>query len=246
VTIERFLVGSVEPLGEREVGVCAASSELARDGHVLVVEGLSLDNYKRNPVVLVNHNPDALPIGACTALGVQNGDLYARIQFAPLGTSTIADECCALAKSGLLRGVSIGFDVLDAEPLDPRQGARGGLRITQSELYEISLVSVPADVNAAVIARSFTARPSAATMMRALRPLLPGAIERALSSVRPAACKPQASMTPAEQWERDRQRTMTAWALGQAAETERRAIADGYSYEQRQADLRALSGQITH
>src|SRR5256885_237019 len=61
--VHRFLGGSLEPLGDREVGVIAATSQLARDGHVLDVRGLDLTNYRKVPIVLYQHNA-AEPVGS--------------------------------------------------------------------------------------------------------------------------------------------------------------------------------------
>lgn len=246
MTIERFLVGSVEPLGEREVGVIAATDELARDGHVLEPAGLNLAHYRQNPIVLWQHQPEE-PVGVATAVGVVSGSLAARIQFAPAGASATADEICALTKAGIVRGVSIGFEPVDVVPLDPKMGSRGGMHILTSELLEISFCAVPMDTGAGVVARSFKSRVGADRILSALPLVTSTAIQRALARFGPNTDrKPSALLSPRQQFETDRQRTMTAWALGQATETERRAIADRYSYEQRQADLRALSGQFTH
>ena len=73
--MQRFYLSGVEPLGDREIAVIAASSALARDGNVVEVRGMNLDNYKKVPIVLYQHNP-TLPIGTCTAIGVE-GDLLA-------------------------------------------------------------------------------------------------------------------------------------------------------------------------
>jgi HK97 family phage prohead protease len=238
---ERFL-GSVQGLGDREVGIICATDQLARDGHVLIPQGIDLAAYKSNPIVLWSHQPEQ-PVGACTAIAVENGALAARVQFAPAGASAISDEICALVKANVVRGVSIGFNPVEAEPLDPAQGSRGGLRITAAELLEISFVAIPADTGAKVVARSIASLPGAAALLRALPAVAPGAIERAFSQLaRARDQRPSYLLSPREQFEAERARCMTTWALGQA-EREREKQS---SYEQRQADLRALSGESTH
>ena len=243
--MQRFL-GSVQDLGDREVGVIVATDQLARDGHVLEPSGIDLTAYRSNPIVLWQHIPEE-PVGACTAIAVENGALAARVQFAPLGASAKADEVCALVKAGIVRGISAGFDPTDAEPLDPVKGTRGGMHITASELLEVSFCAVPVDIGAVVVARSFAARPGAAAMLRSLPAVSQRAIARALGQVDRVRAQQVPVMAMSERArtrhyaEMHRQRTMLAWSSGYARDVEQRD-----DYAQRQAELRALSKDSTH
>ena len=130
---------TLRAVGPREFKFIGSTDQLARDGHILLPSGLQLANYRANPIVLWQHNA-AQPVARCTQIGIIEGELRGTAEFPPLGTTALADEVCGLVKSGVVSGLSIGFDIIDAEPLDPRK-PRGGLRITRSELLECSLVS---------------------------------------------------------------------------------------------------------
>jgi HK97 family phage prohead protease len=225
------ITGTAESLGDREVGVIASTNELARDGHILETSGMALTNYRSNPIVLWNHDVDQFPVGTCTAIGLQNGSLAARIEFAPSGMSDRADELCALVKAGIVRGISVGFDPIECEPLDPSK-PRGGLRITESELFELSFCDIPVDTGAGVVARSFSSRPGAAAMLRALpstSPVSAVGIERAMSEIarryrqERTQPKPLAAWTPNDHMAARAQRMRAIWACGQASEVERAA-----------------------
>jgi len=162
MTMMRAAVAAqINALGENEVEVIISTSALARDGHILEPSGCDLSNYQANPIVLWQHNPDA-PVGRAADLVVDGGKIRARITFAPIGISPKADEVRGLVKNGIVSGVSVGFDVIDAEPLDPKQ-PRGGQRFTKWELLECSFCSVPADPGAAVTARAQTQEKNAMT-----------------------------------------------------------------------------------
>jgi phage head maturation protease len=98
--------------------------------------------------MLAQHDPEQ-PIGRWPMIEVKNGRLEALGEFAPEGVSELADEYCALTKSGVIKAVSVGFIPISYEPL------RAGRRYTKWELLELSLVSVPANPNALVIERSY-------------------------------------------------------------------------------------------
>jgi HK97 family phage prohead protease len=242
--VNRFAgTGSVESLGDREVGVIASTNQLARDGHVLEPSGIDLVAYKLNPIVLWSHQPEQ-PVGVATAVAVQGGALAARVLFADPGVSDVADEICGLVKSGVVRGVSIGFLPTECEPLDPKD-PWGGQHIIAAELLEISFVSVPADTGAAVTARAFASRPGALAMLRSLSPISRTSVDRVLQRLRHVAPGERRAVTAvgsmnqyeryAHDVEQQRQRTMTCWAIGHGREAEHEAR---YSLENR---LRTLA-----
>lgn len=150
--IRKLVSAQITALGEDEVEVVMSTAALARDGHILVPQGCRLENYRANPIVLWSHDPN-YPIGNAENIVVDPQQISARIKFAPLGISPKADEIRGLMKAGVLRAVSVGFDPIDGEPLDPKR-PRGGQRFTDWELLELSPVSVPADTGAMVTARS--------------------------------------------------------------------------------------------
>lgn len=154
----KFFSGSLETLGDRETVVIASDATLDRAGDVLVPEGALLDEYRANPVCLFAHDPTKI-IGTASVV-VKNGSLVAKITFAPPGISTIADETCGLAKSGVLKGVSVGFESIASVPI-----RGGGFRYESWKLLEISLVALPCNQSALVVERSFGkgASPSAVT-----------------------------------------------------------------------------------
>ena len=154
-----------EGLGDDEVEIRMSTGALGRDGHVLVPHGAELANYRANPIILWQHDPGA-PVGRASAISVVNdpigGDhIAARVNFAPAGISHKADEVRGLVKSGVVSAVSVGFDPIDGEPLDPKR-PRSGQRFTRWELLECSFVSVPADPGAMVTARAMEGEEGAA------------------------------------------------------------------------------------
>lgn len=150
--IRQIVPAEINQLGEREIEVVMSTAVLARDGHILVPGGCRLENYRANPIVLWSHNPD-LPIGNAPDVVVEPDKIRARIVFAPEGISAKADEVCGLMKSGVVRAVSVGFNPIDGEALNPAK-PRGGQRFTDWELLELSAVSVPSDPDALVTARA--------------------------------------------------------------------------------------------
>ncbi len=138
-------------VGERQVRVICSTAEVDRAGDVVVQAGIDLSAYRRNPVVLWNHDPEQ-PIARALEIGLVDGRLQALVQFPPEGVSARADEVHGLVKAGVVNATSVGFMPLDAEPLDKAKPYRGQ-RFLKSELMEFSFVSVPANRGAVVVAR---------------------------------------------------------------------------------------------
>lgn len=134
-------------LGPRQIRVIASTGQVDRAGDIVVPRGIVLTGYRENPVVLRDHDPSR-PVGMAS-IQVTDAAVLATVTFAPAGASEIADETCALAKAGVLRGVSIGFNPIRSSPI-----RGGGVQYIEWELLEISLVSVPANAGAVVVERS--------------------------------------------------------------------------------------------
>ncbi len=143
---------SSDGLPDDEVRVTISTGQRARDGHILEPAGCILTNYLANPIVLWSHDP-VEPIGNNFDVAVVESGIVARTKFAPAGISQTADRIRGLVKSGVVRGVSIGFDILEGEPIEPGKPWKG-IRASAWELFETSFVSIPADTGATVTQRA--------------------------------------------------------------------------------------------
>jgi HK97 family phage prohead protease len=151
-TIRRTLAATADELGPRQVRVRASTEDLGRDGLVVMSEGIDIGPFRKNPVVLWQHQPEA-PVARVTRIAIAEGALDAEIEFAPEGVSRVADEICGLVKSGIVSGLSIGFEPTETEPVQPGK-RKGPQRVMRSELLELSFVSIPANRETVVTQRA--------------------------------------------------------------------------------------------
>ena len=123
----------------RRLTIRAAVGSEDRKGDVIDANGWELDGYRRNPVFLWAHDRSRPPIGKSKSIWVEDGALYAEVEFAP---TDFAGEVAGLYERGFMRGVSVGFLPLETELRKASNGRRGYLYRRQ-ELLEISAVPVP-------------------------------------------------------------------------------------------------------
>jgi len=127
----------------------ASTNDTDRAGDVIEKEAWEkggLENYTNNPVILFNHDYNR-PIGRAT--GLETDDRGLRIT---ANISKSAGDVTNLVKEGILRALSVGFRVKDADYIEETDG----LKISDAELFEISVVSVPANQAATFsVAKSF-------------------------------------------------------------------------------------------
>jgi len=138
-------------LGDRQVRVIVSTESLDRDGDIIVAEGINLDEYRKNPVILWMHNHFS-PIAKAEDVAVKNGQLEALIQFPPEGVDMESDRVYGLIKAGVLNATSIGFIPGEWTAMDPER-PYGGRKYLTSEMYEFSIVSVGSNRDALVIER---------------------------------------------------------------------------------------------
>ena len=115
---------------------------------VIKADGWDLERFKKNPVVLWAHDHRQPPIGQALSVGVENGDLVASAKFADAETYAFADTVFRLLQGKFLRATSVGFFpqewTFDEE--------RGGYNFMKQDLFEFSVVPVPANPDALALA----------------------------------------------------------------------------------------------
>ena len=113
-----------------------------RMNDVVVPEGME---FKLPYPFLYQHN-SSKPIGTVIEAKVTKAGLYIKAQIAGSGIAQFIDEAWALIKSGLIRGLSIGFRSLE-ESYDK---ALNGFRYIRTEIMETSAVTIPANAEASI------------------------------------------------------------------------------------------------
>lgn len=124
----------------------ATTPETDRQGDIVEPLGVKY----RNPLVLLWQHDHEKPIGTVdfgkpTAKGVPFTATIAKVD-EPGTLKDRVDEAWQSVKAGLIRAVSIGFRALDFEEIKGTYG----LRYKETEVYELSLVSVPANSGAVI------------------------------------------------------------------------------------------------
>ena len=134
---------------ERSLVAWASTKVIDRDGEVIDPKGWQLENYRKNPVVLLGHEYDAsraLPVASSLWEKKKAEGLLFSPRFA---TTDIASDVFTLFAEGILRSFSVGFKALDVEDFPDNDGIKKPRRIYRStELLEISVVNVPANPDA--------------------------------------------------------------------------------------------------
>ncbi len=123
-----------------------------RMGDVIRADGWSLAAFKKNPIALFGHE-HSFPIGEWKNVRVEGKRLVGELKMAAAGTSERIDEIRKLLEQRILKAVSVGFRIKDYEPMD-KADPMGGWDIRKAELHETSVVSVPANPSAVLLAKS--------------------------------------------------------------------------------------------
>lgn len=127
----------------------ASTPDVDRQGHTVDPFGIAFNN----PLPLLFHHDRTQPVGSAT-LGMPTADGLTFTASIPAidepgRLKDRVDEAWQSVKAGLIRGVSIGFRILDGGS----KVARGGrlLKLLKIEVLEMSLVTIPANVHASIL-----------------------------------------------------------------------------------------------
>lgn len=130
---------------ERVISGVATTPSVDRMGDIVEPLGVKF----KNPLVLLHQHDSDRPVGTVkfdkpTAGGITFEARLPKIEEAgPLKDRV--DTAWGEVKNGLVRAVSIGF-----RPLEYSFIENGGIRFSEIEVYELSLVSVPAQADAVI------------------------------------------------------------------------------------------------
>lgn len=149
----------------------ASTEDVDRDGDVVEVSGWQLEEWNKNPVILFSHNYSDPPIarGVRAEKDLRNKQLVIDARFPTMEELSPSGQPSEYAKRvetiyqmyllGLMNATSVGFAVLDSEKIEDSANPNmpdwlKGNRIKKANLMELSCVSVPANPNALIQARS--------------------------------------------------------------------------------------------
>ena len=128
----------------------ASTENSDRYGDVINQKGWSLEAYNRNPVVLLNHNSNSLPIGK-GRVSVKDGQLMIDVEFDQ--EDELARKVESKVKNGYINAVSVGFNPIESKrrselPKEHKAFGKRGMYFEKSELLEVSIVTIPANSDA--------------------------------------------------------------------------------------------------
>lgn len=125
------------------------TSDVDRYNEVIVTSGIDTSNYvEKNPVVLYGHDYYSFPVGKTLKLTQLKNKIKAQFQLA-IEEYDFAATLYRLIKGGYINSVSIGGRVLE--------WSEDYKSILKMEMVEFSIVSIPANPQAMITAKSFEA-----------------------------------------------------------------------------------------
>lgn len=148
----RSITKAIDGLGSVEIRVLRMllSDQLPDRGSDIVhQDGWDLSNFKSNPVVLFGHDYGSFSCARDQEVVVEGRQLIGNPGFFRDDISAFSDAVYKQLRVGLLNACSVGF-----RPLEwTYDEERNGYDVLKAELYEYSIVPIPANPRALLIAR---------------------------------------------------------------------------------------------
>jgi len=142
---------------KREIVAIGSKEMVDRDGDIVVVgktptEGININEFKKNPVVLFAHDYNSLPIARAERVWKEDKKLMFKLKFPEPEISSLGDSVYKLMKGNYLNALSIGFSP-DWEKAEPNEKT-GGFKFNNTTLLEVSVVPVPSNPMSLVQSKS--------------------------------------------------------------------------------------------
>jgi len=140
---------------KRVLRFIGSNEKIDRDNEVIKADGWKLQNYKKNPVVLVNHQHHELPVAKAKKVWIESGKLMFDLEFPDADIHPQGDTLYKLYKNGYMNATSVGFIPNMEKATFAKKKGDPHITFNDQELLEISLVSVPANPSALITAKSY-------------------------------------------------------------------------------------------
>lgn len=123
-------------------------------GSRVLTEGMNVEQYQRNPVLLYMHERGNV-IGFVKDLKVEDGEVTGELVFDE--ATELSKRCKKQYEFGSLRMVSVGIDILELSDAKEHL-VQGQTRptVTKSKLFEVSLVDIGSNDDAIVLKKNGT------------------------------------------------------------------------------------------
>ena len=152
--IKKTLYSSkVKEIGDNRVRFILTEKKVDRDGDVIVPDGIILDEYKTNPIVLFGHGwgseHEAIPIGKIdmNSFEITKELVAADVVFDAGGKDDFAAMIFDKVKNGFLNTGSIRFQAKEVD-FDPIMEGQTGVTVNKWHLLEFSIVPLPSNTGA--------------------------------------------------------------------------------------------------
>lgn len=155
----------------READFVFSTSTIDRYGEI-VEQVWQLEHFHANPVALFGHKSGELPVGFAKDVGVVDGQLRGTIRFVSADANPKAEQVWQSIREGSLRAVSVGF--VPHETRWETREDREVLVLSQNELWEISVVPIPANPEALARMRARAVADAMADVIADVATHLPG------------------------------------------------------------------------
>jgi HK97 family phage prohead protease len=128
----------------------ASTASEDRYSDIISQDGWDLSSYRKNPVILFNHDSRALPIGKGD-VEVVDGQLLLDVEFDM--DDPLAEKISRKVDKGFINAVSVGFNPIRSVqrnelPTEHKYFGERGRYFERSELLEVSIVTIPANSEA--------------------------------------------------------------------------------------------------
>jgi len=143
----------LEVIDENTIRWRLTEKKVDRDGDVIIPDGIILDDYKTNPIILFGHGwgseQGSIPIGkmGMDSFDIQPKYVDANVIFDASGKDDFAAMIFDKVKNGFLNTGSIRFQAKEVD-FDPIMDGQTGVTVTKWHLLEFSIVPLPSNTGA--------------------------------------------------------------------------------------------------